>query len=274
MMFGVMKFNQFVWGRKFDICTYHKPLLGLLGHDRGILQQCSPRVLRWALTLSAHQYRMVYRPGAQLGNADGLSRLPMPVTPALEVREGDLLMLEKAYPSLLSAVAMTQATGRDPVLTSVREALRSGRRLPDTRELQHCARKMEECSVQDGCVLWGNRVVVPGTLRPQVINMLHESHPGIEKMKMVARSHVWWQGIDEVIENKVYGCTTCQVYQRAPMPLQQTPWPFPEKPWSRLHVYFRGPFQGVYFLVLVDAFSKWVEVMRVPTPSASSTVRC
>lgn len=107
-----------------------------------------------------------------------------------------------------------------------------------------------------------------------MLSVPHEAHPGIEKMKMVARSHVWWPGIDEAIENKVNGCTICQVHRRAPRSVQQTPWPFPENAWSRLHVDFGGPFQGIYFLVLVDAFSKWVEVHRVPSPSAKATVEC
>ena len=120
----------------------------------------------------------------------------------------------------------------------------------------------------EGCVLQGNRVVVPASLRAAVLDLLHESHPGVEKMKLVGRSHVWWPGIDDDITAKVGRCAVCQVHRKAPRAVQQTPWPFPERPWSRLHVDFGGPFQGVYFLVFVDAFSKWVEVVRVPSPSA------
>lgn len=35
---------------------------------------------------------------------------------------------------------------------------------------------------------------------------------------------------------------------------------------------FWGPFKGHYFLVVVDAFSKWVEVLPVTTPSAGATI--
>lgn len=274
VIYGVTKFNQFLWGRQFDICTDHKPLLGLLGHDRGIPQQCSPRVLRWALTLSAYCYRLVYRPGVNLGNADGLSRLPLPGSSFKDHAAGEVFMLEKAFPSLLSAAAVAQATNKDPIVSTVREALWSGKRLPESADWRTFSCRLEEFSVQDGCVLWGCRIVVPTSLRPAVLSVLHETHPGIEKMKMVARSHVWWPGIDEAIENKVNGCTICQVHRRAPRSVQQTPWPFPENAWSRLHVDFGGPFQGIYFLVLVDAFSKWVEVHRVPSPSAKATVEC
>jgi len=36
---------------------------------------------RWALTLSAYQYSIKYWKGNLMGNADGLSRLPLPECP-------------------------------------------------------------------------------------------------------------------------------------------------------------------------------------------------
>lgn len=115
---------------------------------------------------------------------------------------------------------------------------------------------------------------MPLSLRPAALNVLHDAHPGMEKMKMIARSHVWWPGIDDAVEGKVNGCARCQVYRRLPMPMQQMPWPFLENALSRLHADFGGPFQGIYFQVLVNAFSEWVEVMKVPSPSAGATVQC
>ena len=40
-------------------------------------------------------------------------------------------------------------------------------------------------------------MVIPSKLREKVLEELHESHPGIVRMKAVASSHVWWPGIDE-----------------------------------------------------------------------------
>lgn len=52
------------------------------------------------------------------------------------------------------------------------------------------------------------------------------------------------------------------------------PWPFPEKPWSRLHIDFAGPMKNRYLLIVVDAYSKWIEVVPVSTPSAEATIPC
>ncbi|XP_077551241.1 uncharacterized protein LOC144164871 [Haemaphysalis longicornis] len=53
---------------------------------------------------------------------------------------------------------------------------------------------------------------------------------------------------------------------------KSAPWPFSVRPWSHLHVDFGGTFNGYYFLVVVDTFSKWVEVLPVTTPSAGATI--
>ncbi|KAM7309441.1 uncharacterized protein ISCGN_013072 [Ixodes scapularis] len=82
LIFGVQRFHQYLWGRQFEAVTDHKPLLGLLGPDKAVPVQASPRVVRWALMLAAYSYKLVYRPGKDLGPADALSRLPLPEVPA------------------------------------------------------------------------------------------------------------------------------------------------------------------------------------------------
>lgn len=78
IIFGVKRYHQYLYGRKFMIHLDHKPLMYLLGEHRGIPTTASARVQRWALTLSGYQCSIVHRPGDKIGNADGLSRLPLP----------------------------------------------------------------------------------------------------------------------------------------------------------------------------------------------------
>ncbi|KAK3747895.1 hypothetical protein QZH41_001360 [Actinostola sp. cb2023] len=63
VVFAVKKFHQFLYGRHFKIYTDHKPLLVLLSSDKAIPPMALGRVQRWALTLSAYEYDLVYRPG-------------------------------------------------------------------------------------------------------------------------------------------------------------------------------------------------------------------
>ena len=66
-------------------------------------------------------------------------------------------------------------------------------------------------SVYDGCILWGSRVVVPPQGQKAVLQELHSAHPGMTKMKSLARMYVWWPGLDKDIEESVRLCNECQL---------------------------------------------------------------
>ena len=76
VIFGIKRFHQFLCGRRFLIFTDHKPLVTLLGETKGVPTMCSGLIQRWAVLLSAYQYKLEYRPGIENANADALSRLP------------------------------------------------------------------------------------------------------------------------------------------------------------------------------------------------------
>lgn len=77
-MFGIQRFHKYLYGRRFVICTDHKPLLSLFNEMKAVPQMASPRIQHWAVTLTAYEYDIVYKPGKHHSNADALSRLPLP----------------------------------------------------------------------------------------------------------------------------------------------------------------------------------------------------
>ena len=109
-------------------------------------------------------------------------------------------------------------------------------------------------------------------LQQQVLKELHEGHPGIARMKNLARSYVWWPGLDSNIEELVNSCPQCQVAKSAPPKAPLHPWVWPSKPWERIHVDFAGPFQRKTFFIVVDAHSKWPEVIPMSTTTSLATV--
>ena len=74
-------------------------------------------------------------------------------------------------------------------------------------ELKQFSNRRKELSMEEGCILWGIRVVVPTKLRKQVLSELHQGHPGVVRMKSLARSHIWWPGLDQEVEEMVKACT-------------------------------------------------------------------
>ena len=110
-------------------------------------------------------------------------------------------------------------------------------------------------------------------LRVKVLTELHETHPGISRMKALARCYVWWPGIDGEIESMVQQCETCQRNQRSPVAAPIHPWEYPSSPWERIHIDHAGPVDGKLFLIVVDSYSKWVEAELVSSTSAEVTIR-
>ena len=102
--------------------------------------------------------------------------------------------------------------------------------------------------------------------------MLHDTHPGIVKMKSLARSFVWWPKMDTNLEEKVKGCATYQSHKKTPPCSPLHPWEWPARPWSRVHVDYAGPFMRKMFLLIIDAYSKWVDIHCVNSATSSVTI--
>nr|XP_039253416.1 uncharacterized protein K02A2.6-like [Styela clava] len=130
-----------------------------------------------------------------------------------------------------------------------------------------------EITAHDGCLMWGSRVIIPNSLRSRLLKELHDGHVGIVKMKSLARSYFWWPGLDKDIENMIKNCNDCQMQQNEPSKAPLHHWEWPQAPWIRVHVDFAGPFKGAMFLIVVDAYSKWPEVIKMSSTNANSTIR-
>lgn len=77
LVWGVKKFGQHLYGRKFTLLTDHKPLTSIFSPEKGIPEMAAARIQRWALFLGAHNYDVLYKGTNHHANADGLSRLPL-----------------------------------------------------------------------------------------------------------------------------------------------------------------------------------------------------
>ena len=163
-------------------------------------------------------------------NADILSRLPLPQAPErVPVPPETIHLMDAVNSSPVTAAHIKQWTMKDPILSK-------------EESIAPYQRFWSELSVQDRYLLGGNRIVVPPEGRDKVTELLHLGHPGNSRMKSLARSFVWWPGIDHDLEKKVKMCDACQRVRHNPAPAPLHPWEFPRNPWERLHADFAGPF--------------------------------
>ena len=265
IIFGVMKFQQYLYGRKFLLVTDHKPLTTLLGPKSGIPTLAAARLQRWALLLAAYQYDIEYRSTTKHANADCLSRLPIHSDKANEeVDEVRLINLLQIESLPMNADQVRKATQTDPVLSRVLQYMMTG--WPDkqiTPEITLYFNKRHEITVEDGCLLWGIRVIIPSQLRERVLYELHNGHPGIVRMNSLARLHVWWPNLDRDIATIVRKCDNCQKSRNKPQLAPLHPWDWPRMLWQGV---------GKMFLIVVDSHPKWFEVEIMPSITSEGTV--
>ena len=274
VVFAVRKFDHYLRGRPFIIFSDHKPLKYLFSESRPTPAMASSRIQRWALMLGAYRYSIQHRAGSKLGNADALSRLPLSEVEAQVPIPGDVhLLFDQLSSSIVTSSQIRSWSDKDPTLSRVRQFILSGWNVSSPEpELQPYFSRRDELSVIDGCILWGARVVIPTAGRSAVIEQLHDTHPGINRMKSLARSYVWWPGLDSDIVAKVRECRICQEDRPNPPRAPLHPWEWPSSPWSRLHIDHAGPFMGKLFLIVIDAHSKWIDVSIVNSTSAENTI--
>jgi len=271
IIFGLKHFHQYLAGRHFVIYSDHKPLMHLFNASKAIPTMASAWLQRWSLMLSSYDYEIQYRPGSEQANADACSRLPLPDVPTSVPQPAEtILVMEHLANTPVSTKQINNWTRQDPLLSKVMHYVLHGWPKQVPTELKPFQNRSTELSVEENCVLWGNRVVIPPQGRKQLLDELHVAHPGMERMKSLARSYFWWPGLDAEIEQKVKHCDPCQTHRKRPPLAPLHPWEWPDRPWSRIHIDYAGPLEGRMLLVIVDSHSKWLDVHV--TTSSTSTV--
>jgi len=272
LVYGVKKFHIYLYGRKtFTLVTDHKPLLAILGPKKSLPELVAARLHRWSITLAAYNYDIEYRSTAKMGNADALSRLP--VDQASSEESSSILLVDACELPVTSKQIACQ-TKKDPILSRVLQCLsQNNKDVLSEQRYKPFTDVWSELSVVQDCILRNTRVIIPDRLKGRVLAELHAEHQGIVRTKAIARTFVWWPGIDNDITTYVRNCEGCAFQQNNPAPCKTHPWETPSTPWQRVHIDFAGPFRGHTFLIVVDSFSKWPEVIPMTSTTAYSTVR-
>ena len=273
IVFAVKRLHQYLFGNKFTIFTDHKPLLGLFAEYKPIPALAAARIQRWALFLAGYDYKLEYRAGSLNGNADFLSRLPLKAQKEDISQAVNQVHMMNLVEAPVNVATVRGETRRDPVLSHVCQNILNGwSNSCVSEEMGPYFSRKEELTCEEGVILWGSRIVIPPKLRLRVLQQLHQTHIGIVRMKALARSYVWWPKLDKDIEKAAKECGICLLEQKLPNKAPIHCWEHPSQPWERVHIDYAGPFLGHMFLIVVDAYSKWMEIGILRTSTAAATI--
>jgi transposase InsO family protein len=193
--------------------------------------------------------------GIEMRLPDALSRLEYGQTSEEDELVVAFTALEEEMPLFSQIQSQTKSSEVDKIIKYVQTKWPkhiSPRLLPYTRDRM-------EYTVHNGCLYRGFRIVIPPALRKQILNVFHEFHPGIVKMKQLMRQFCWWPNMDADIQKYVLSCVPCQTNQTDRSNCYLSSWPECSRFFERLHIDICF-YSDRHFLVIVDAYTGFVDV--------------
>ncbi len=193
------RFAEFLIGKSFHIETDHKPLIPLLGSKS--LDELPPRIQRLRMRLMWFVYTISHVAGKDIATADVLSRAPVSHTAEGLQEEEINLYVDSVVANLPATEKRLRKIQRhqddDPTLQHLKKFCVEG--WPDKFSINKVFQPYLPFSgvltIQDGLLLYGSRIVIPASLRADILSKLHEGHLGITKCRERAKHSVWWPGL-------------------------------------------------------------------------------
>jgi len=129
----------------------------------------------------------------------------------------------------------------------------------------------DELGIEDGIILKGSRIIIPQSLRAEVLEQLHYAHQGIEKCRLRAKSSVFWDCINKDIEKKIEGCPHCQTHQASATNESLIPHDVPPRAWHTLSsdLFY---WEQKHYLLVADLFSKFPIVRKLDSVSSRAII--
>ncbi|KRZ02117.1 Uncharacterized protein T4B_11270 [Trichinella pseudospiralis] len=215
---------------------------------KGVPQMAACRLTRWAIALMTRKAFVKLTVCAEFPRQATIKQLTAELQAELPV----------------TARAIAEATKKYSLLKQVKPfVLSSWPEKCPREELRSYFIKRTELSKSYGCLLWEIKTVIPMKLRSRVLMKLHETHPGRERMLSMARKFCWWTAMNKDIEIKAQSCEGCATAQKNSAKVAINPWQLSDRPWKRIHADFAEPIIGKMYLIVVDAHSKWPEVLHM-----------
>lgn len=259
--FGLNKFEYYLMGRHTVVETDHSPLEQIFKKN---IADVPTRLQNMILWCSRFEVTVRYKPGIKIPVADALSRVCVPnVKP--EPRQKEVSFIS-GIQSPIDIQRIKEETISDATLSQLKDTVFKG--WPPLR--QQCPQELWDywnfrCDlvIDDGLVLKGDRLIIPRTLRKEVLEAIHNGHQGESKCILLARESVFWPNISKDIREVVKSCDTCLRYQQAPEKLPLLQPDLPTRPWEKLGTDL-FEYKDKRYLMVVDYYSRFPLVRQIP----------
>ncbi len=267
---AVTKFHCYVFGKKVTVYNDHKPLESIFKKP---LNAAPMRLQRMLLKLQWYDVIVKYQKGETMYISDTLSRAYLLNSGMEDLDLKNVSMLD--FLSITEDLYKTLQSQTEKELYQLKEVIQHG--WPTLRsDVPIFIRKYwdaRECmSELDGVIYKGLRIVVPPSLQKHMVRLIHKSHLGIVKCKQRAREVLFWPSMNAEIESAVKNCDKCATYQNKLQrePLQSSE--VPELPFSVVGTDL-FEFKSKHYLLLVDYYSKFIEVDELDNESSYCTIQ-
>ncbi len=253
IVFGCDKFHDYIYGRTVTVETDHKPLESIFKKP---LHQSPLRLQRMLLKLQRYSLKVVYKKGAELYVADQLSRAYIPEVPNDHLEEE--LEVNIVLPvSDEKLQELKDATQKDEVLKKLRNYVEFG--WPDhlkgvDQSVASYWDFKEYITVRDDLLFKGDRLIVPESMRAEMLKAIHQGHFGSEACKRRAREVLFWPKMSQDIEAEVKTCEICNAHKNHQQMEPLHPHTVPQRPWSKVGADL-FELDGRNYLLLVDYYS-------------------
>lgn len=272
LAYGCVKFHQYVYGlTNLVLETDHKPLISIAKKP---LNELTPRLQRLMIKLQRYQFDIEWCPGKYLIIADTLSRSVHCVDSEYVSSEAALdsqfNILRDSLPASDDKVAqIVSETDKDPVLLALKKCIVNG--WPKGKCTAFANVKEDFCIVK-GLIVKGNKIVIPVSMREEMLKKLHTGHLGAEKQKRLARTAIYWPGINKDIDEMCAKCGACIKFRPSQgkesyateCGEQWGPW---EKVGTDLFTW-----SGCDFLIVIDYYSNYPEIAKLESITSNSVI--
>ena len=274
VVFSVLHFKHFTYGRQVVILTDHKPLLTLMQKN---LSHTSPRLARMLLQILDYNIVLRYQPGNKMYLSDFLSRLSShgaldgDTIPGMDIQVHDVSCFNSI--NLVTIPVILRETERDPVLKLLKQYITDG--FPAHSKscapaVRHYYSYRDDLSCVDGLILKNQQIVIPEQLRESVLLALHSSHMGICKSVARAKTSVFWPEMSKQIEKMIAGCRACLENQSRQQHESSQSDLVVQSPWSSISL-DNFEIDGNRYLMILCRFSRFMVVRPVTDFTASTT---